>query len=103
MRTPTSLSERTRRTSSDAHRHDDAEVALVPLGADEHRVELVAEVESLRTDLAARDERVRALEGEVRDLLQTKRDVAKRIDDLIGQLDHFERDAERNESAAANV
>ncbi len=67
------------------------------------RVELAAEVESLRAELASRDERVRVLEGEVRDLLQIKRDVAKRIDDLIGQLDHFERDAERRESAAANV
>ncbi len=67
------------------------------------RAAMAAEVESLQNDLAARDERVRVLEGEVRDLLQTKRDVAKRVDDLIGQLDHFERDAELRESAAANV
>ena len=64
---------------------------------------LADEVERLRAELATRDQRVRTLEGEVRELLQTKRDVAKRIDDLIGQLDHFERDAAQSDSAAANV
>ncbi len=69
----------------------------------ESRGELAGQVERLRAELSSREQRVLALEREVRDLLQTKRDVAKRLDDLIGQLDHFERDAERVDGAAANV
>ena len=69
----------------------------------ESRERLGDQIEALRSELAGRDQKIAALEGEVRDLRQSRRDVAKRIDDLIGQLDHFERDAERGESAAANV
>ena len=69
----------------------------------ESRGELAGQAERLRAELSSREQRVLALEREVRDLLQTKRDVAKRLDDLIGQLDHFERDAERVDGAAANV
>lgn len=69
----------------------------------ESRGELADQAEGLRGELALRDQKIKALENEVRDLRQTKRDVAKRIDDLIGQLDHVERDAERPDSAGANV
>ena len=69
----------------------------------ESRVQLADQIEGVRRELASRDQKIASLEGEVRDLRQTKRDVAKRIDDLIGQLDHFERDAERGDSATASV
>jgi len=44
----------------------------------------------LARDVAERDERIAALESEVRRQNQTRRDVARRIDDLVGQIDQLE-------------
>jgi len=40
--------------------------------------------------LAARDRRVEELESQVREGDQLQRDIAKRIDDLLGQIDQIE-------------
>lgn len=58
------------------------------------RCQLLAEERAaLAADLVRREDRIAALEGQVRELNQVRRDVAKRIDDLIGQIDHL--DAQR--------
>ncbi len=44
----------------------------------------------LASDVAERDQRIAELEGEVRRQTQTRRDVARRIDDLVGQIDQLE-------------
>ena len=44
----------------------------------------------IRKELAARDARIRNLEEQIRVANQQKRDVAKRIDELIGQMDHLD-------------
>jgi len=44
----------------------------------------------LARDVAERDERIAALESEARRQNQTRRDVARRIDDLVGQIDQLE-------------
>ena len=44
----------------------------------------------LASGVAERDERIAGLEGEVRRLHQTRRDIAKRIGDLIAQIDQLE-------------
>lgn len=44
----------------------------------------------LREQLASKVQRVQALEGELRNANQRRRDVAKRIDELIVQIDHLE-------------
>ncbi|MGZ8710834.1 MAG: cell division protein ZapB [Thermoanaerobaculia bacterium] len=44
----------------------------------------------LARDVAERDQRIAELEGEVRRQNQTRRDVARRIDDLVGQIDELE-------------
>ena len=48
---------------------------------------------ALRRDLVERDSRARVLETEILELNQKRQDVAKRIDDLISQLDHHESQA----------
>lgn len=40
----------------------------------------------LRERLAARDERIRQLDGQILDQNQRRQDVAKRIDDLVTQV-----------------
>lgn len=50
---------------------------------------------SLRERFAASDMRARELEGELRELRQGRRDAAKRIDELIAQLDHVDADVAR--------
>jgi len=44
----------------------------------------------LREQLAAKLQRIQALEGDLRHANQRRQDVAKRIDELIGQIDHLE-------------
>ena len=44
----------------------------------------------LARDVAERDQRIAELEGELRRHNQTRRDVARRIDDLVGQIDELE-------------
>jgi septal ring factor EnvC (AmiA/AmiB activator) len=44
----------------------------------------------LREQLASRGQRIQALENEVRHANQRRQDVAKRIDELIGQIDQIE-------------
>jgi septal ring factor EnvC (AmiA/AmiB activator) len=41
-------------------------------------------------ELGERDQRVTDLEAQLRQANQLRRDVAKRIDDLVGQIDHLE-------------
>lgn len=48
---------------------------------------LVAEQQRLREALGARDQRVRQLESELLEANQRRQDTAKRIDELIAQLD----------------
>lgn len=52
----------------------------------------------LRRDLETSDRRIRVLEEEVRDLNQQRCDVAKRIDDLVAQLERLEADLAARES-----
>lgn len=51
---------------------------------------LIDERRELRRALEVRDQRIRLLEESVLQHNQTKRDVAKRIDDLIARLDRIE-------------
>jgi len=44
----------------------------------------------LAREVGERDQRVSELEAQLRHANQLRRDVAKRIDDLIGQIDHLE-------------
>jgi chromosome segregation ATPase len=52
----------------------------------------------LRTRLAERDTQVRALEERLRTANQLRQDVAKRIDELIGQIDQLDAELEESES-----
>lgn len=67
------------------------------------RKALATEAAALRVEVAARDQRIGVLESEIHDLRQTRRDVAKRIDGLIAQLDHMQKSAEQADSATANA
>jgi len=44
----------------------------------------------LRTGIRERDERIRRLEEELLEANQRRKDVGKRIDELIGQIDQIE-------------
>jgi chromosome segregation ATPase len=44
----------------------------------------------LRRELENRERRIRALEGQLLDANQKRKDVAKRIDELITQLDFLD-------------
>ena len=44
----------------------------------------------LRTGIRERDERIRGLEEELLQANQSRKDVGKRIDELIGQIDQIE-------------
>jgi chromosome segregation ATPase len=52
----------------------------------------------LRARLAERDTQVRALEERLRTANQLRQDVAKRIDELIGQIDQLDAELEESES-----
>lgn len=67
---------------------DRLEAAIRKLVA-RHR-ELLIDNASLREQIVLRDEKVLALEAEIRDLNQCRQDVAKRIDDLIAQIEQIE-------------
>jgi septal ring factor EnvC (AmiA/AmiB activator) len=51
---------------------------------------VVAENARLAREVAERERRMAELESKLREGNQLRRDVAKRIDDLIGQIDHLE-------------
>ena len=55
----------------------------------------MAQVGALRSDLAEGERRLRAQEQEIRQLNQGRQDVAKRLGQLIGELDRL--DAELGE------
>ena len=67
---------------------DRLEAAVVAL-ADQHKRAL-KDNESLRRAVEERDRRIRALEAETLELNQRRRDVAKRIDDLLAQMDQLD-------------
>lgn len=67
---------------------DRLEAAIRKLVA-RHR-ELLIDNASLREQIVLRDEKVLALEAEIRDLNQRRQDVTKRIDDLIAQIEQIE-------------
>ncbi|HBZ72236.1 MAG TPA: hypothetical protein DEP35_21890 [Deltaproteobacteria bacterium] len=70
------------------HDFDRLEAAVVAL-ADQHKRAL-KDNESLRRTVEERDRRIRALEAETLELNQRRRDVAKRIDDLLAQMDQLD-------------
>ena len=51
---------------------------------------LQGENASLRADLEGRDSRIRSLDDQILEMNQNRQDVAKRIDDLIAQIDHLD-------------
>jgi len=60
---------------------------LVRSLVDKYRA-LQSENASLREDLEGRDTRIRSLDDQIREMNQSRQDAAKRIDDLIAQIDH---------------
>jgi peptidoglycan hydrolase CwlO-like protein len=56
---------------------------------DKYRV-LQGENASLRVDLEGRDSRIRSLDDQILEMNQNRQDAAKRIDDLIAQIDHLD-------------
>ena len=56
------------------------------------------QIAALRRDLAERDQRIQSQTREIRELNQCHQDVAKRLDDLIGELDRL--DAQLEETSA---
>ncbi len=68
--------------------------ALVRTLVERHRV-LAAEHAKLREGIKERDGRIKALDSKLVGLNQTRRDAAKRIDDLIAQIEHVEAELER--------
>ena len=51
---------------------------------------LQGENASLRADLEGRDSRIRSLDDQILEMNQNRQDAAKRIDDLIAQIDHLD-------------
>jgi chromosome segregation ATPase len=51
---------------------------------------LQGENASLRTELEGRDSRIRSLDDRILEMNQSRQDAAKRIDDLIAQIDHLD-------------
>ena len=74
--------------SEHAHDFERLEAAVVAL-ADQHKRAL-KDNESLRRIVEERERRIRALEAETLELNQRRRDVAKRIDDLLAQMDQLD-------------
>lgn len=68
--------------------------ALVRALVDRHRA-LEDERQQLRAGLKERDSRIKALDVQLVDMNQTRRDAAKRIDELIAQLDQVEAEVGR--------
>lgn len=69
----------------DLDRLEDAVEALVTANE-----KLRAERDTLQSGLAKQQERVSELEGELLEANQRRKDVAKRIDELIGQIDELD-------------
>lgn len=72
----------------DAYGWDRLEQAISNLV--ESRQRLQRENQALRRDLENRDRRLRTLEGQLLEANQKRRDVAKRIDELITQIDFLD-------------
>ena len=51
---------------------------------------LQGENASLRADLEGRDSRIRSLDDQILEMNQNRQDAAKRIDDLIAQIDQLD-------------
>ena len=51
---------------------------------------LQAENAALRTELEGRDSRIRSLDDRILEMNQGRQDAAKRIDDLIAQIDQLD-------------
>jgi septal ring factor EnvC (AmiA/AmiB activator) len=56
----------------------------------ERHAGLLDQSANLARDVAERDQRIAELEAEVRRQQQTRREVARRIDELVGQIDQLE-------------
>jgi hypothetical protein len=61
---------------------------------------LVAERAQLRERVAQRDARLRALDAQLVESNQTRHDAAKRVDELIAQLERVQAEVERRLTAA---
>jgi septal ring factor EnvC (AmiA/AmiB activator) len=68
--------------------------ALVRALVDRHRA-LEDERQQLRAGVKERETRIKALDAQLVDMNQTRRDAAKRIDELITQLDQVEAEVGR--------
>jgi len=75
-------------SSERLHEFERLEAAVVAL-ADQHKRAL-KDNESLRRAVEERERRIRTLEAETLELNQRRRDVAKRIDDLLAQMDQLD-------------
>ena len=62
---------------------------LVRSLVEKYRV-LQTENTSLREELGERDSRIRSLDDQILEMNQNRQDAAKRIDDLIAQLDQMD-------------
>jgi septal ring factor EnvC (AmiA/AmiB activator) len=62
---------------------------LVRSLVEKYRV-LQTENSSLRAELDERDSRIRSLDDQILEMNQNRQDAAKRIDDLIAQLDQLD-------------
>jgi predicted nuclease with TOPRIM domain len=80
----------------DLERLDAAITALV-----ETNQKLRSERDELRSIVADHTDRIRTLESEALDANQRRQDVAKRVDELIGQIDQL--DAQLESAAPAEV
>ena len=82
-----------RAPSQDASQFERLET-LVRAMVDRHRA-LEEERQKLRAGLKEREARIKALDAQLVDMNQTRRDAAKRIDELITQLDQVEAEVGR--------
>jgi chromosome segregation ATPase len=62
---------------------------LVRSLVEKYRV-LQGENAALRAELGGRDSRIRSLDDRILEMNQSRQDAAKRIDDLIAQIDHLD-------------
>jgi septal ring factor EnvC (AmiA/AmiB activator) len=74
--------------------------ALVRSLVDRHRA-LAQERTQLRERLAQREARIKALDAQLVEANQTRRDAAKRIDELVAQLDRVAHEVERRLAPSA--
>jgi uncharacterized protein involved in exopolysaccharide biosynthesis len=74
--------------------------ALVRALVERHRA-LSASQQQLRERVALREARIKALDAQLVESNQRRRDAAKRIDELVGQLDRVEAEVTRRLAAGA--